>query len=330
MAKNESMSLSVVSERVRLQWILGGVSELVGIPKKHLRKAFRIASTPKMETKITRKGREIEKTFYYGFMSYTVREKAKQRKILEPHPDVQIVYRGIKEWLERITIPHERVFGFVKNRNSKKAMEALEVLFSGGHHIAFDIADAFPSITDEMVKEALEKLGVEQSIAEVLAWFVTYRYQGKRRLPQGASASPLFLNLVYRPMFKEIDRICYANKIDWSVYADDFNFAAKNITLETKRELLAVPSKYGFKINPKKTKDNLGKTIVHLLGLTVVDGKMHISRKQKKKFRAMLYMAIKYEVYSPEVVRGIRGYIKHIYGEEKNWPGWLKRVGGAK
>lgn len=322
--------LSVASEQVRLRWVLGGVSELTGIPKKFLRKAFRIVSTPRMEADIFRGGAMVRKTFFYGFMSYVIKEKAKERKILEPHPDVQKVYVLIKGWLDGLANPHDKAFGCVRERNSKKALEALKALFKNGHHVALDIADAFPSITDVMVEATLKKLGVEDPIAEVLAWFVTYRYQGKRRLPQGASSSPNILNLIYKPMCDEMERICQSNGIDWSVYVDDFNFSSMNISLEIKEELLAVPEKFGFAIKPKKTKDNLGKTIPHLLGLAVVDGKLHISRQQKKKFRRIFYAAMKYGKYSPEVVHGIMRYIGHIYGEKNNWPGWLTKIGGKK
>jgi len=322
--------LSVASEQVRLRWVLGGVSEITGIPKKHLRKAFRIVSTPKMEDYIFAKGEIVRKTFSFGFMSYIVKEKHKERKILEPHPDVQKVYTWLKEWLETITEPHERAFGSVKERNSKKAVEELEPLFRGGHHFAIDIADAFPSITDDMVEQLLKGMGIEDAVAEVLAWFVTYRYQGKRRLPQGASSSPIILNLVYKPMCEAIDAICRLNEIYWSVYVDDFNFASKVISPETKKALMMVPENFCFSIKPKKTKDNLGKTIPHLLGLTIVDGKLHISHKQKNRFRRMFYAAMKYEAYSPQVVNGIMRYIGHIYGPKENWPGWLTKVGGVK
>lgn len=326
--KQKLRPLSVASKKVRLRWISGGVSQLIGVAKKDLRKAFAIVSAPKLEAEIIRKGFTVKKTFFFGFMNYVIKEKAKERKILEPHPDVQKIYVKIKEWLEKIDQPHDRTFGFVKDRNSKKAVQALKALFSNGHHIAFDIADAFPSITDEMVKNALVQLEVEEGIAEVLAWFTTYAYQGKRRLPQGASSSPSLLNLVYKPMCQEIDITCRANNIDWSVYADDFNFSAEMISPEIKQTLLAIPNKFGFSIKPKKNKDNLGKTIPHLLGLTIVDSKIHISRKQKKKFRNIFHLAVKYETYPPEVVHGIMRYIGHIYETKENCPCWLTKVGG--
>ena len=324
-SKSKLDFLSIASDRVWSQWMLGGVSELTGIPKKHLRKAFRIVTEPRLEAEIFRNGEFVKKFFCYGFMSYIVQEKEKKRRIIEPHDDVQKVYKKVKEWLEESFDSHEKAFGFVKNRNSKGAANELRPLFfEGGHHFGFDVADAFPSVTDEMVQRALKSIGVEETVAELLAWFLTYEYQGKRRLPQGASSSPIILNLVYKPMCEELDRLCRLNGIKWSVYADDFNFSAKSISAEVKEELISVISRFGFKIKSKKNKDNFGKTIPHLLGLTIVDGKLHIKRKQKKKLRRMLYLAKKYEIYSPEVVRGINNYIGCIYGEKKNWPGWLK------
>lgn len=324
---NQMEMLSIASDRVWSQWMLGGVSELTGIPKKHLRKALRIFTEPKMEAEIFRNGEFVKKIFRFGFMSYTINERGKKkRRIIEPHEDIQKVYIKIKDWLEEDFNPHEKAFGFVKGRNSKFATEELEPLFRGGYHFGFDIADAFPSVTDEMVRKTFERLGIEDTISEFLAWFLTYEYNGKRRLPQGASASPVVINLVYRPMCDVLDEICRSSGIKWSVYADDFNFAAEDISSEIKERLLLVPAEFGFKIKPSKNKDNFGKTVPHMLGLTVVDGKLHMKRKQKKKLRRMLYMAIKYEAYSEEVVRGINNYIGCIYGERKNWPGWLKKI----
>lgn len=327
---NEMCPLSVASIQVQLQWTLGGLSELINVPKKQLKKAFKIVSTPKLEAEVMKKGGLVRKTFLYGFASYIIKNKNKERKILEPHPEVQKVYKKIKEWLEKVDPPHDRAFGFIKDRNPKKATESLEALFHNGHHIAFDIANAFPSITYEMVKVALLRLKTEECLTEVLAWFVTYEYQGKRRLPQGSSCSPSILNLVYKPMCNEIDRFCQANEITWSVYVDDFNFAAPSISSELKEALLSIPSQFGFSIKPKKNKDNLGKTIPHLLGLTVADGKLHLSRTQKKKFRGIFYLAVKYQEYPPEVVHGIMRYVHHIYGPKENWPGWLTKIGGIQ
>ncbi len=190
------------------------------------------------------------------------------------------------------------------------------------HFFGFDISDAFPSITAEMVKISLRELKVDEAIIEILAWLVTYYYQHERRLPQGASCSPIILNLVYGPMCEAIAAVCQRYGIEWNIYVDDFNLAAPNIPPEAKVELLAVPAKYSFCLKTEKTRDNYGKTIPHILGLTIVDNKIHIRRRLKNKFRRIMYAA-RMGAYSQEQILGISGYIRNVYGEQQNWPGWL-------
>lgn len=312
--------LSDVSFDIKLKWTLGILAELLGITKKSLRNAFRIIQSPKLEAEILEKGKPVKRTFAYGFRRFILTRKEKEREILAPHPEVQTVFTAIKNWLEKISQPHQNAFGCIKNRNPKKAAQAL---LGNKHFFGFDISDAFPSITAEMIKVSLRRLKVDEAIIEILTWLVTYYYQHERRLPQGASSSPIILNLVYRPLCDEVAAVCQKYNIEWNVYVDDFNFAAqKNIPPEAKAELLAVPAKYGFSLKAEKTRDNYGKTIPHILGLTIVDNKIHIKRRLKNKFRRIMYAA-RMGVYSSEQVLGIRAYIRDIYGDQENWPGWL-------
>ena len=320
--KHELQSMKNVSLDVQFSWTIGIMAKLLKTTKKALRKAKRIISAEKFNDQIIIKGSLVQMTFYYGFWSFILKTKKKQRKILAPHPEVQIVFRAIKDMLVKLSPIHENVFGFVKKRNIQMATRSL---LGNTHFVSFDIADAFPSITAKMVEKALRKLELDEELIQPLTWLMTYYYNQERRLPQGSSCSPALLNLVYGPMCQEIDEVCKAYGIRWFVYADDFNFAALEIVPDVKKKLLVIPSKYGFSIKVKKIKDNLGKTIPHMLGLTIVDGKIHIRRCTKKKFRRILYMAWKYETYSSEQVWGIVAAIRQTYGEEKNWPGWLRK-----
>ncbi len=312
--------LSAVSPQVRFLWTLGVLSGLIGLPKKQIRKAFRILKSAKTTAELFKKGKTVKATFYYGFRIFSLRKKNKEREILQPHPEVQKVYRAVKDWLDSKFSAHDNAYGFVRERNSKKAIQRL---LGKKHFFAFDIAQAFPSIKEEYVEKTLARLGIDESVAKSLAWFLTYYYHGQRRLPQGASASPILLNLVYRPMCEEIDVVCRKNNIFWAVYADDFNFAGEIIVSEVKQELLSIPAKFGFSIKSEKTKDNLGKTIPHALGLTVVNDKIHICRRKKKEYRRIMYAAIRYGTYSRGEVLGRVNAIRCIYGNENNWPKWL-------
>lgn len=315
--------LAETSFEVKSTWALGIISATIQVPKKHLRTAFEIIKDPKLEAEILEKGKLVKRTFCYGFREFFLVKKGKKRQIFAPHPSVQLVFGGVKNWLESLEVSHSKAFGFVKDKNPKKAIESL---FGSRHFVGFDISDAFPSITVDMIKEALRKRGVNELTVDVLAHLVTYDYESQRRLPQGSSCSPLILNLVYRPMCDEIQEICRQHGIDWNVYADDFNVAGQNISSVLKAELLAIPVKYGFQIKERKTRDNSGKTIPHVLGLTIVDGKIHINRQTKNRIRRIIYAAKTHGAYSDEKVAGVIGYIRHIYGEEINWPGNILTV----
>jgi hypothetical protein len=320
-------SLAEVSFEVRLQWTSGILSRLLGVSKKNLRNALKIVRNPELVTKIKEKGKLVERTFHFGFREFFLTKNRKKRQILAPHPDVQLIFKHVQHWLEDLDVSHSKAFGFVRDKNPKKALEAL---MDARHFFGIDIADAFPSITLSMVTTALERLHVPEAIVDVLAWLVTYDYNGQRRLPQGSSCSPLLLNLVYRPMCDEIDETCRHYGVDWNVYGDDFNVASQTIPPDLKNEILSIPAKYGLSINEKKTRDNVqasgGITIPHILGLTIVDGKVHIKRRTKEKIRRIIYAAMVHDAYSDEQVAGMIGYVRHIYGEKNNWPGNILRI----
>jgi len=321
--KSRRESLADVSFTVRMDWTLGILSRLLKVPKKHLRQALEIIKNPELEAEILEKGKLVKRKFRFGFREFIQVKKEKKRKILAPHPKVQLIFKGIKNWLEGLNPSHVNAFGFVKGKNPKMAAMAL---LGNNHFIGFDIADAFPSITMEMVVTALERLHVSEVILDILAWLVTYEYDGQRRLPQGSSCSPVILNLVYKPMCDDIQEICQRNGTNWNVYADDFNIAGLNIPFDLKTELLSVHSKYLFLIKDKKTRDNFGKTIPHILGLTIVDGKIHINRQTKNRIRRILYAARVHGAYSDEKVTGIIGYVRHVYGDESDWPGSILKL----
>jgi hypothetical protein len=315
--------LSEIPFDVRLMWALGILSKMLNVPKKHLRTALEIIKNPEMEAEILEKGKVVKRTFHFGFRKFKLVKKRKERQILAPHPKVQLVFQGIKNWLESLNPSHKNAFGFVKGKNPKMAVKSL---LGNRHFIGFDIADAFPSITVDMVTAAFKRINVKESFRDVLAWLVTYEYDGQRRLPQGSACSPVILNLVYKPMCDEIQEICRQHEINWNVYADDFNLASRYISPELKEELLSIPAKHGFLVKERKTRDNSRKTIPHVLGLTVVYGVIHINRKTKNKIRRIIYAAMTKDAYTSEQVAGLIGHVRHIYGEEENWPGSILNV----
>ncbi len=322
-AKKALMSLASVSWEIQRDWSLGLVSSLLNVPKKRLRQVIKILEAPKIKEKNLKEG--VTKIFRYGFYEFWIskKPKAKQRRILAPHFLVQETYNAIHHWLSGAYVPHEKAFGFVKGKHYKMAVEQL---LDNKYFFGFDISNAFPSISAEMVKNALQSLNLNEPVAEILSWLVTCYYDYERRLPQGSSCSPALLNLIYLPMHREIDFLCKKHKISWICYADDFNFASKTeIPKKTKEELMKIPLKYGFALSREKIRDNKGRTIPHLLGLTIVDNKIQIRRERKKEYRRFFYLAGKCGKYSPGEVEGIAEAIRCIYGEIDDWPSCLRK-----
>lgn len=324
----ELRPLSQIPQEIQFQWTLGELSKLLKSTKKQLHAVVKIIEMPQSKAVVFKKGKSVEKIFTHGFNTFVIRGK-KNREISEPHPELQWIFVAVKDWLKEHSA-HEKAFGFVRKRNCKKAGESLIAgqlpLFRNRHFISLDIVNAFSSITDKMIKDVFVGLGVNELVAEALAWLVTYQNKNRQRcLPQGSSCSPIILNLVFKPMCEEFDRVCRVQGIiDWAVYVDDFTFAAPGISEKTKKELLIIPEKFGFKVKDGKIKDNQGKTIPHMLGLTIVDDKIHIRRERKKEYRRIFHEASQGK-HSPQRVAGIANAVRCIYGEEKNWPGWLRK-----
>ncbi len=320
--KYELQTMEPIAPDVLFMWTLGFLAEYLRISKRKLKKAKKIMDMPEFEDIILVGKQEKKCTFYFGYREFYLLIKNKRRHILAPHPIIQEVFRAIKERFAELYPAHKNAYGFVKKRNFQMAVETLT---KETHFFSYDISNAFPSITNEMVKKTLTDLSVFEYLVDVLAEFVTYKYKGLKRLPQGASSSPVILNMVYKPMCDEIEAYCQKKNLSWCVYVDDFTFAGETITSEMKKDLSAIPEKYGFKIKKSKTKDNQGNTIFHALGLTIVNGEVHLKRKTKKKFRRMLYLAWKYDEYNYKQINGITGVIKQVYGEPKNWPNSLRK-----
>ncbi len=112
--------LSDVSFGVKVKWTLGILAELLGITKKNLRNAFIIIQSPKIEAEILEKGKQVKRTFHYGFRRFILTRKGKEREILAPHPNVQVVFIAIKNWLEKNKPAASKCLRMCKKQRFKK------------------------------------------------------------------------------------------------------------------------------------------------------------------------------------------------------------------
>jgi len=175
---------------------------------------------------------------------------------------------------------------------------------------SFDLKDAFPTVTEEMVKDTLiREMRMHEKLATLLAKLVTY----KGKLPQGSPCSPCIFNLVCKPMDGTICRyLSKSNGYHFKVtrYADNFTVSTprKFIPKIVKENLLEIVERHGF--NSHKIRYAEGKAVPRITGLIIVNGKIRIKRDLIERFRGMIHNRL----LTFSQVRGIISYTRMTMG----------------
>jgi len=203
-------------------------------------------------------------------------------KLVEYSKALKLVHRRIKDLLdETIDLP-DCVFGFKKGCSAKTAASkhvGKKYIFS------VDIKDFFPSITSDMVQQALMNEGVEQNDVWLIARLVAY----KGRLPQGAITSPTVSNVVFKPKDLQILKLCERYGLTYTRYADDLTFSTNEeidwTQFTTELEQILQPE---YRINTKKLKIYGPKQAHYVLGL-IVNRKVNTPKNYRRTLRAAVY-----------------------------------------
>lgn len=162
-----------------------------------------------------------------------------------------------------------------------------------------DIKHFFDNITYPMVKEKVFTEDIfSEPIRILLSIFCVYNHT----IPQGAPTSPAISNIIMRDFDMAIGSWCEKNKIRYTRYCDDMTFSG---TFEKEPVINIVKSelkKLGLFLNDKKTTYLHSGQSKNVTGI-VVNEKLSISKKYKKRIRQEIYYCIKY---------GIDEHIKRI------------------
>ncbi len=197
--------------------------------------------------------------------------------------------------LRDIYNPLDCVHGYIKGKSIKT---------NAFHHLGkryllkIDIENYFEKITDNMIFEALKKIGFQDNISLLIAKLTTHN----NVLVQGFHTSPTVANIIFQELdlyFSQFEKCTYTR------YADDLYFSSEEkIDIEPliKERLL----EYGFNINHKKTKLMKRGQKQYVTGLTVFDSlNPRISKVKKKAIRQDIHYINTY---------GYLGHILHKLG----------------
>lgn len=237
------------------------------------------------------------------------------RHISAPKKDLARVQEQILEHILNKVPLHEQAHGFVIGRSVKtNAMPHV------GKHVVvnLDLKDFFPTITFRRVKGMFHKsLGYPEPVAVVLALLCTEpprtpaELDGKvfhvalseRVLPQGACTSPAITNIISRNLDRRLSTMAAKLDFAYTRYADDLTFSSGTISGFDKpsrkpkvgkllRIVRDIVKDEGFVINEDKTRVMRQGRAQEVTGVSV-NSKLGLSRKERRKLRAILHNASK-------------------------------------
>ena len=133
--------------------------------------------------------------------------------------------------------------------------------------ITMDIKDFFPSVTAEMVREALAIHKANGSVADLICRLVTR----KKRLPQGAPTSPAVARIVIAPAVERLRGLLasVSPTCKIAVYVDDISLSGPLGLQRAIPTVMKILHEHGFEFSERKTRVSKGDEDKEVLGLKV-------------------------------------------------------------
>ena len=247
--------------------------------------------------------------FYHQVM--IPKKNGKYRVLHIPSFSMKVIQRWIYEEILKKIVISEASMAFVPNRNgildsSKKHCKNLYLL-------EMDIHDFFGSIKRKKVWSVFNNSGYNDQVATLLTEICTYN----NCLPQGAVTSPCLANIVCHNMDSRIMGICSRRGIAYSRYADDLCFSSDNklALMKIRAIIQKIVEEEGFLLNEEKTRFLSETGRKEVLGITVNQGEIHVSKEYKRIIRSKIYNSIMEKNYTDNNrIRGMISFVSTIEG----------------
>ncbi|MBW6528532.1 reverse transcriptase family protein [Sphingomonas sp. RHCKR7] len=191
---------------------------------------------------------------------------------------------------------HDCAFGFLPGRNIRENA----TVHSGHRHLlGVDVQDFFPTITRARIERLFTEVGVETSVAELLARFVTIGGS----LPLGLPTSPVLSNAVSLPIDVACDALAARRGAVYTRYVDDMSFSSDD-ELPDVEDVRRILAENGFGLSERKTRRSRIGQAHYVTGLSVSDGVgPHVPRERKRRLRQELHYARKF---------GLADHLRHL------------------
>ncbi len=276
------------------------------------------------------------------------KKRGGERVISTPMPRLKRAqYWVLDNILARVAL-HPAAHGFVPGRS---------ILTTALPHVGrpvvvnLDLKDFFPSIALPRVHGVFAQLGYCDNVARILALLCTelpaqqvqidgqtlFVAAGQRALPQGAPTSPALTNVLCRRMDARLHGSALKLGFDYTRYADDLTFSAKDAeAAKSVGKLLwrvkQIIASEGFTVHPEKQEVMRPHQQQRVTGI-VVNERPNLDRKTLHRFRAVVQQVERHGPAglhwggNPRVVDALIGYARYwAMVDAKRALPWLQRL----
>lgn len=264
------------------------------------------------------------------YNSYRIPKKRNGfRTIYDPNSSLREVQgRILSKVLSHVSIP-DYIYAFEK----KKSIPLMASNHVGKRLvISVDLHDFFTKITQRMIFQSMEQLGMSKDSARLVSELCTYKFF----TPQGALTSPKIANIITSMTFgPEIKEYCDSNDLALTIFADDITISTNtsgNINVsQILKDITSILIKHKFSVNYLKTKVMWGKRSRQYVCGVVVNEKLNLIKKQRSTLRAIVHNicvnGLEAEAAKNDLSAG--EFKSRILGK-LNWFGQLNKIQGDK
>lgn len=247
------------------------------------------------------------------YRSFTLQKRSGgSRTINAPYPSLLECQRWINQHiLSEFFLPN-CVTGF---RQKHSIIDNARMHCGRKELLKIDLKDFFPSIGIRRVLFIFNRLGYPPNVAYALSKLCTLGDQ----LPQGAATSPALSNIIAGSMDTRIYKLCKANRLRYTRYADDIAISGKHIPQGIRRMFFEIIEDEGFDINPAKVRflgDGDRKIVT---GLDITSGTPRVTRKFRRELKKDVYFVwsaglsshvSRRKIFAPNYVEQLEGRVR--------------------
>lgn len=247
----------------------------------HLPPPIKVALPPELSTEaallayLELSTGELKKIWWYRGRMYhqfsIAKGKGSARTISAPDKRLKHLQRRLCLLLNPLYRVRDPVHGFVEHRSVKtNALAHLKKRFI----LNVDLKDFFPSITENRVVGLLEALGIESTVARIVARLSC----NKDQLPQGAPTSPVLSNMICFRLDKQLMALAKEARCIFTRYADDITFSSHQPMTSLFESAVPPAGKFSPELLAPKLRNTFGSN-----GFALNSEKAHYADKHSRR-----------------------------------------------